>query len=67
MNQIVDGLLAIVASLNAADRKEFVDRLISSGILKEDVEDVLVIASRRDEPTARYREFRRRVVRNRRR
>ena len=64
MNQIVDGLLAIVASLNAADRKVFVDRLISSVVLKEDAEDALVIASRRDEPTARYRESRRRVVRN---
>ncbi len=59
MSEVVDELVTMVAGLKAHERRSLVDRLISSGILCESAEDALVIASRRDEPTASYRRFRR--------
>ena len=60
MSQVVDGLVAVVAGLDPEDRTTLVDRLISSRVLSESAEDALVIASRRNEPTTSYREFRKR-------
>lgn len=61
MSQVVDGIVTIVAGLPAGKKREFVERLVSSGVLTESCEDALIIASRRDEPTTSYRQFRRRL------
>ena len=58
MSQVVDGLVTVVSGLGLEDRTTLVDRLISSQILSESAEDALIIASRRNEPTTSYREFR---------
>lgn len=59
MGQVVNDIIQNIASLPAGRRRELVDRLIASGLLCESSEDALLIASRRDEPTKPYRQFRR--------
>lgn len=51
MNQIIEGMLTIVSGLKKKERREFLTRLITSGVLSEDEQDILVIESRRGEPT----------------
>ena len=60
MSQVLDGLVTIVAGLKPSEQKGLVDRLISSGVLCQSAEDALLITSRRNEPTADYRQFRKR-------
>lgn len=57
MNQIVDGVLSIVSGLRQKERREFLTRLIASGILTQDEQDILVIESRRKAPTRPLDEF----------
>jgi hypothetical protein len=45
MTRLVEGVLTIVKGLKPRERKEFVRELISSGILTEDEQDILVIES----------------------
>ena len=47
MSRVVDGIVTIVAGFSADKKREFVERLVSSGALTESCEDALVIASRR--------------------
>ena len=49
MSQVVDGIVTIVAGLSADRKQEFVEQLVSSGVLTESCGDALVIASRRTE------------------
>ena len=63
MSGVIDGIVTIVAGLPSTKKRELVDRLISSGILSESCEDALVVASRRDEPTMPYAQFRRQLQR----
>jgi hypothetical protein len=57
MNQIVDGVLAIVSGLKQKERREFFSRLIASGVLTKDEKDILVIESRRKAPSRPLDEF----------
>lgn len=57
MNQIVDGVLTIVRGLKEKDRRGFLARLIMSGILSKDEQDILVIESRRKAPSRPLDEF----------
>jgi hypothetical protein len=63
MSHVIDGILAIVTGLPANEKRQLVDRLVSSGVLTEGCEDALVMASRRNEPATPYRQFRRRLQR----
>lgn len=57
MNQIIDGVLTIIGGLKKKERREFLTRLFTSGILTEEEQDILVIESRRGEPTRPLDEF----------
>jgi hypothetical protein len=57
MNQIVNGVLTIVSGLRQKERREFFARLVTSGILTQDEQDILVIESRRKAPTRPLDEF----------
>ncbi len=61
MSQVIDGIITIVAGLSAKKKLEFVEHLVSSGILTESCEDALIIASRRNEPAMPYSQFRRQM------
>ncbi len=47
MTQVVDGIVTIVQGLSRTARREFIRRLVESGMLSEDEQDLLVIESRR--------------------
>lgn len=47
MTRVVEGVLTIVEGLKARERAELLDALLASGVLTEDQQDALVIASRR--------------------
>jgi len=57
MNQIVNGVPTIVSGLRQKERREFFARLVTSGILTQDEQDILVIESRRKAPTRPLDEF----------
>jgi hypothetical protein len=57
MTKVVEGVLTIVKGLKANERKQFLRGLVSSGVLTEDEQDVLVIESRRGGPTRPLDEF----------
>ncbi len=47
MTQVVEGIVTIVQGLSRTARREFMRRLVESGMLSEDEQDLLVIESRR--------------------
>ncbi len=47
MTQVVEGIITIVQGLSRKSRREFVRRLVESGVLSEDEQDLLLIESRR--------------------
>ena len=57
MTKVVEGVLTIVGGLKPRERKEFLRGLVSSGLLSEDEQDVLVIESRRGGPTRPLKDF----------
>jgi hypothetical protein len=50
MTQVIEGVLTIVKGLNRKARRQFLQRLLESGLLTEDEQDRLVIESRRRDP-----------------
>jgi muramoyltetrapeptide carboxypeptidase LdcA involved in peptidoglycan recycling len=57
MNQIVDGVLAIVSGLKQKGCREFFSQLIASEVLTKDEEDILIIESPREAPSRLLDEF----------
>jgi hypothetical protein len=57
MTRVVEGVLTIVKGLKRQERREFVDGLLSSGVLSEDEQDSLVINSRRRGSTRSLDQF----------
>lgn len=47
MTQVVQGMVTIVKGLKPRERDELIEALLESGLLSEDQQDALVIASRR--------------------
>ena len=64
--QLLEGLTKIILSLKPAERRELWGSLIRARALSEDDEDILLIESRRHEPSRPYAEIRKELVKKRR-
>ena len=51
MDQVIEGVISIIKGLEPKKRRSFFKRLVSSGVLTEDEQDILIIESRRGGPT----------------
>ncbi len=51
MDQVIEGLFTIIRGLDRGKRAQLFKKLIDRGVLSEDEQDILVIESRRHEPS----------------
>jgi len=61
-DQMLEGLTQIIISLKPSERRKLWGRLLRSRALSEDEQDVLLIETRRPEPSRPYAEIRRELA-----
>ena len=57
MNQVVEGVVSIVAGLKKKDKALFLEKLLADKEVAEDLYDVFLLRQRRFEPTRPFAEF----------
>lgn len=63
MDQVIEGVLTIIKGFDPRKRRIFFKKLVGSGLLTEDEQDILIIESRRGGPTRPIEEVAERIRR----